>query len=362
MPRRRELNLFSLSFLDVMSCGFGAVVLIFLIINHATEEHTQEVNKDLLAEVRMLDYQVQMGEKDLFELLERMDDVRQRLADSDARLNSTRTAIDRRREDFRNLEEDSLAHLASLEQLQADVEGREEEIERLRALEEASQGAQIRTFTGDGDRQYLTGMKVGGRNILIVLDMSASMLDQTIVNVVRRRNMDDERKRMAPKWQRAVRTVEWLTAQLPLDAEFQIYGFNTETRSLVPDNGIGWIPLGEGRELDAALTAVKELVPHDGSNLLNLTTAITAMDPLPDNVYLITDSLPTQGSRAPRGSTVTGRQRLDLYREAVRRLPNSIPFNVILFPMEGDPLAAASYWQLAFSTGGSFLSPSADWP
>ena len=26
---RRQLNVFSLSFLDVMSCGFGAVVLIF---------------------------------------------------------------------------------------------------------------------------------------------------------------------------------------------------------------------------------------------------------------------------------------------------------------------------------------------
>ena len=33
MAKRRETNIFSLSFLDVMSCGFGAVVLIFLIIN-----------------------------------------------------------------------------------------------------------------------------------------------------------------------------------------------------------------------------------------------------------------------------------------------------------------------------------------
>jgi hypothetical protein len=64
--------------------------------------------------------------------------------------------------------------------------------------------------------------------VLIALDTSASMLDDTIVNVIRRRNMDDERKRMAPKWQRAVRTVEWLSAQLPLDAHFQIYGFDTD--------------------------------------------------------------------------------------------------------------------------------------
>ena len=43
----------------------------------------------------------------------------------------------------------------------------------------------------------LTGMKVGGKNILIALDMSASMLDDNIVNVLRRRNMSDERKRAA---------------------------------------------------------------------------------------------------------------------------------------------------------------------
>ena len=68
MARRRETNIFSLSFLDVMSCGFGAVVLIFLIINHATEKEAAVVNQDLLAEIRLLDYQVQNGEKDLVEL------------------------------------------------------------------------------------------------------------------------------------------------------------------------------------------------------------------------------------------------------------------------------------------------------
>ena len=53
-----------------MSCGFGAVVLIFLIINHATERDTEVINDDLLSEIRMLDYQVQNGERDLVELLE----------------------------------------------------------------------------------------------------------------------------------------------------------------------------------------------------------------------------------------------------------------------------------------------------
>jgi hypothetical protein len=359
---RRRLNVFSLSFLDVMSCGFGAVVLIFLIINHATEEQSKTVNKDLLAEVRMLDYQVQEGEKDMFQLLERMDMLDQHLDDSDQQLSSTRSAIERRREDFESLEKDSLAQQQSLNELKTDVDTREEELERLRALEEANQGGRIRSFTGEGDRQYLTGLKVGGKHILIALDTSASMLDERIVNVIRRRNMDDERKRMAPKWQRAVRTVEWIGAQLPLDANFQIYGFNTQARTLVPDAGPEWIPLAEGRELEAGLTEVRRMAPDGGTSLVNLADTINAMSPPPDNVYLIIDSLPTPGSREPRGSTISGRERLKLFSEAAAKLPKQMPVNVIMFPMEGDPMASAAYWNLARTTGGSFLSPSRDWP
>ena len=33
--RKRSFTTFNLSFLDIMSCGFGAVVLVFLIIDHA---------------------------------------------------------------------------------------------------------------------------------------------------------------------------------------------------------------------------------------------------------------------------------------------------------------------------------------
>ena len=33
-----------------------------------------------------------------------------------------------------------------------------------------------------------------------------------------------------------------------------------------------------------------------------------------------------------------------------------------LLPMEGDPEAASAYWKLAARTGGTLLSPPADWP
>ncbi len=360
--RRRETNVFSLSFLDVMSCGFGAVVLIFLIINHATEEEAKVFNQDLLAEIRLLDYQVQNGERDLVELRKELEELLRRVADSDNKLLETRDSIETNSEDLAKLSADSLASIESLEELKSDIETREQELERLRAIEAASEGNRIRTVTGEGDRQYLTGMKIGGKHILIAVDTSASMLDNTIVNVLRRRNMSEERRRLAPKWQRAVRTVEWIGAQLPLDASFQIYGFNTEVSTFLETPATDWVPLGEGRELDQGLRALNEALPEGGTSLIKLVDSLNQLSPPPDNVYLIIDSLPTQGNREPRRNTVSGRERLDHFRDAVNRMPAQVPVNVIMFPMEGDPLASAAYWNLARTSGGSFLSPSRDWP
>ena len=49
-------------------------------------------------------------------------------------------------------------------------------------------GHSVRSFTGDGDRQYLSGLKIGGKRIFLLVDASASMLAEDIVNAVRRRH------------------------------------------------------------------------------------------------------------------------------------------------------------------------------
>jgi hypothetical protein len=54
--------------------------------------------------------------------------------------------------------------------LQSDIKSLEEEIKRLLALkkQQDAAGKQIRTFKGEGDRQYLTGLKLGGQRTLIL--------------------------------------------------------------------------------------------------------------------------------------------------------------------------------------------------
>ena len=104
------------------------------------------------------------------------------------------------------------------------------------------------------------------------------------------------------------------------------------------------------------------MVPEDGTNLENAFVSAGQLSPLPDNIYLITDSLPTQGSKTYKGATITPNQRLKLFERALNKLPRSVPVNVILAPMEGDLKATYYYWQLAHVTRGSFMSPTEDWP
>ena len=55
---RREFSAFSLSFLDIMSCGFGAVVLLFLIIKHQVDVAVALPEYDLSVEVETLREQI----------------------------------------------------------------------------------------------------------------------------------------------------------------------------------------------------------------------------------------------------------------------------------------------------------------
>src|SRR5690606_32970435 len=149
----------------------------------------------------------------------------------------------------------SLSRREHINKLKADIKALEEGTRRLAAgaKEQGEEGENIRAFRRGGDRQYLTGIKLSGKHILILVDSSASMLDETLVNVLRLRNLNDVQKILAPKWQRAVNTVDWLASQLPADAQFQIYAFNVQARSMVEGSEGRWVSAAQARPLDGAV-------------------------------------------------------------------------------------------------------------
>ncbi len=361
---RQAPNVFSLSFLDAMTCGVGAVVLLFMILSAGFGERAGRRSADLDGEVDRLQKEVLEGYQNLVELRNSANEIDEEnvvTAGLSKRLLST---LEKIRVELATDENETLARREHNNKLKADIKSLEEDVKRLSAAAPSDEtpGDKRLSFVGSGNRQYLTGLKVGGRRILVLVDTSASMLGETIVNVVRRRNLPDEVKTRAAKWQRAISTVNWLATQLPPDSGFQIYTFNTSAAAVVAGTDGTWLSGGDREDLDKAVQALRRVVPAGGTNLYQAFKAIGTMRPAPDNIFLLTDGLPTQGRKPRRRGTVSAKDRAKLFNEALTQLSGRAPINVILFPMEGDPQAPSAFWKLAISSGGAYVSPSKDWP
>jgi hypothetical protein len=362
--RARGVTPIGLSFLDAMTCGLGAVILLFMIINAAVRDNAVQVTRDLSGEVDRLEREVLEGHRNLVELrnsVRETDDERVLTQGLALRLIESLKEI---RVELATFEASTIARREHINQLQADLRSLEEDARRLSASlpSDETPGDRVRVHVGDGDRQYLTGLKVGGSRVLFLVDSSASMLGSTIVNVIRRRNLPDRDKIRAAKWRQALATVDWLTTQIPADSRFQIYAFNTSARPVVPDTAGQWLDGADRKVLDGAVREMNAVVPADGTSLFHALATATELNPRPDNIILLTDGLPTVGKSPARSGTISARQRAKLFNRATEQLPSGIPVNVILFPMEGDPMAASAFWKLAIASRGSFMSMAEDWP
>jgi hypothetical protein len=351
MAKKRRGNPFSLSFLDIMACGFGAVTLLFLILRH-NSMIVPTPDEFLAAEVDLLQEDVIQAEAERVELLNSIEELKRQMVEAQGLSRRFLTQV-------QETEESIQSDPNEIAMLRRQVE----ELERETAsMEDVEFGDKVRQFIGEGDRQYLTGLKLGGERVMILVDASASMLADTVVNAIRRRNMEDSVLKQSPKWQWTLRTVEWLLAQLPPSSRFQVYLFNTEAHPAIIGSQGEWLDAADSLALEEAVAGLRDFSPGGGTSLENGLASLLDFAEPPDNVFLLTDGLPTQGRSPPNKYMVSGEQRRRNFLDALKRLPKGAPVNTILFPMEGDPEAAALFWQLAMSTQGAFISPSRDWP
>jgi hypothetical protein len=219
VPRRkRQASTFNLSFLDIMSCGFGAVVLVFLIIDHSLEIEIQTVNAEVLSEVDLLEEDIREGEAGLVRLRNALDEADLEIVEADGLARRITEELDEYEALIAAIEESGVSDTDAIAKLQAEINQLEEKIKLLQEAAEAEAGRSAREFVGEGNRQYLTGLNLGGRRIAILVDTSASMLANQLVNVIRLRNMDPAVQKQADKWVRTLNTVDWLTAQLPVNS------------------------------------------------------------------------------------------------------------------------------------------------
>lgn len=353
----RSTSTFSLSFLDIMSCGLGAAVLIFLLLKHVTDSPSPITERQVMSEISLLEEEINVGEKDLVRIRNTISDI------SDETVTAQGLA--------RKISEEIAELKSLLEEIapdsNVDIPGLKNRLAKLQSQKEALEntipaGNKAYEFTGEGDRQYLTGLKISGDNVLILVDSSASMLDETIVNIIRRRNMSEEQKLRAPKWQRTQAIAQWIVANLPLTSDFQVLTFNTEVAAANGGEIDAWYETGDRRALTSVVKGINQTVPANGTNMEIAFKAAMDMQPRPDNIYMVTDGLPTMGGRSSKGGTVSGVERYRLFWQATDVLPNDIPINTLLLPLEGDPFAAGSFWGLALLTRGALVTPARGWP
>jgi hypothetical protein len=352
MIKNRRITAFSLSFLDIMACGFGAVTLLFLILRHSVIEEVQP-DPRLSAEVEMLTEDVNEAEQERFDLLNSIEELELKLVSTQGLSKRYLTDLEELEQGIQSDPDERIA------MLRRTVEELERETSK---MEEVEFGDKVRQFLGEGNRQYLTGLVLGGERIMILVDGSASMLADTVVNAIRRRNMEPEKRVESPKWQWTVRTVEWLLSQLPPSSRFQVYIFNSQAFPSVAGSDGEWLDAADSLQLEEAVEDLKAYAPEGGTSLENAIIALGDFPEKPDNLFLLTDGLPTQGRSPPKSAMVSGEQRRRNFLSAVGKLPAGVPVNTILFPMEGDPEAAALFWQFAMATSGAFVAPSRDWP
>jgi hypothetical protein len=330
-----------------------------MLVDHARVDRNLTDNGELIAKVDALENRLLDDRQALLVLRAALDDDEQATETASKEAQRLREKIEQLRSELPQAEDSVTTRKSELQKLEEELLALESRVAEMRAAAQDASGDATRSVAGEGRRTYLKGLDVKGYRILILVDTSASMLADTLVEVVRRRNMDTARRLGAPKWRRTVATLDWITAQIDPAAQFQVIGFNETAKPLV-GVGTAWLP-ARGGKLDEAVSTLRNTVPTGGTNLAAAFAVIGAMNPAPDSVYLVTDGLPTK-SRRSSGGTVSGKERAQHFEDATRVLTRDVPINVILLPMEGDPRAPSLYWSLAKASGGVLLEPSRDWP
>jgi len=344
---KRKTESTALAFLDIISCGLGAVILIFLIIKHNINTGSEQTD-DLQSQLASMIEQTK-------DLSAEMEGLRQQNSDTEQAGKSMEDQL-----------VDAKGKLASLSRQNASekeqnkiAEGAIEEIEIATPVDQV-------TLQGTGQANYIIGMKVEGQRIAVVIDHSTSMTYPTLERAILAKFDTDAQRQNAPKWQRTLRVAKWLLARIPTQSQFAFIGFNDKAGMISP--GTSWSSAANQGDLGGTVQNISVLAPTGGTNLEAGMRMALNMTPRPTNIYVVTDGLPTQGSAyCAKKRSITPKCRESLLSNISSHLQKvfpggNVPINVILLPMTGDPNAQALYWGWANMTKGLVLSPSEQWP
>ncbi len=353
MIKRKQSEGFNLAFLDIMSCGLGAIILVFMLVKHNVADSSIELD-NLKNDIQQLEEKKKVAQQTLQNITTQLSE--NTLEESAAReeLKAKKSILSQTSADI-ELTSKTLASLKS-------------DIKTIKVLKKADL---IETKPAQ-EEHYLLGLKVEGTKIAILVDSSASMTNEKLIDIIKTKSGSNKEKQRARKWIRTQKVAQWLLARLPKNSDVIVVAFNEKAISL---GSKSWAKASGSSTISTILSDLNKLVPEGATNLQQGLQTINKFSP--SNLYIITDGLPTKGesrykslnpfascsSLSGKSNIISGECRVKLFKQTIKESAKSnVQVNVILLPLEGDPDAANQYWSWTAATGGLLLSPAGNWP
>ena len=213
--RRTETS--TLAFLDVMACGLGAVILILVVLKQQAPPDTPPQPEPIVS-AEQAEADLDNLQNELAALLAAQDTAKGDLAKQrqiEAAINAT---IEKTQNDLASANTQS----AALDQAIASTT-------TTLAQPQTETPPDAMDAVRTNQPQYLVGLKVTGKKIVILLDRSASMTARDLVKIVQYKAGSGTTRQQAEKWVNALNAVWWMTARAPAQSQMHIASFSTST-------------------------------------------------------------------------------------------------------------------------------------
>jgi len=164
--KRREVDIFSMSFLDVVSCGFGAIILLLVIIQIAEPRVIEQLAVDLTGLVQRLEQQIYQIRGETTVLNRDLTEKQQQLSRHREKLARLKGDLSKVRGEHAATENELETQTAIAKQLASAQQTLSDEVKRLSSLE----------YRRPPDAA-IGGVPVDSEYILFIIDTSGSMAE-----------------------------------------------------------------------------------------------------------------------------------------------------------------------------------------
>ena len=180
MKKKKRNNDFSLSFLDIMACGLGGVIIIFLLLdNRPNSEITEtETNNEILIQ------EIERLSNSNLELSTANQQLELNIANEKNKLSIIDKQNETLEKKIKDIGKTSKEINIEVSQLREKISKMPQEI-----IEDPISNDEL------FEENYIEGLTIVGKKICILLDSSSSMTDEKLLEIIKRKNLSDEEKK-----------------------------------------------------------------------------------------------------------------------------------------------------------------------